>query len=125
MVEQEYAPATVAAPPPPPAPPPPEERTEAKARRSQDAFAQPRGFTIEVDPSGPARYRWQIADEVSVAAQARNGVYPPDPPPLAGWVEIIRRMLRDGHRDAARQALAELRAHHPDYSVPGDLRPLE
>jgi hypothetical protein len=55
----------------------------------------------------------------------RSGVYPPDPPPPRAWVEIVRAMLRDGHRDAAKQALAELRSQHPDYRIPADLRGLE
>ncbi|HEX7915027.1 hypothetical protein [Rudaea sp.] len=74
---------------------------------------------VRPDPSAAARYRWEIADGT------RSGTYPPDPPPLAAWVEIVRAMLHDGHRDAARRALADLRAHHPDFRVPSDLRGLE
>ncbi|MBS0583347.1 MAG: hypothetical protein JSS42_09635 [Proteobacteria bacterium] len=81
-------------------------------------------FVVEPDPSAPTRYRWRLTDD-SAAAQARSGVYPPDPPPLRAWIAIVRAMLRDGHRDAARQALAELRARHPDFRVPSDLRGLE
>jgi hypothetical protein len=77
--------------------------------------------TIQPDSPGSARYRWEIA----AGAAMRSGVYPPDPPPPRAWVEIVRAMLRDGHRDAAKQALAELRSQHPDYRIPADLRGLE
>lgn len=98
-------------------------RAETTPEHSHDSLAQVRGLTIDADPSVPTRYRWKAPGDA--ATPARSGTYPPDPPPLPGWVEIVRRMLRDGHRDAAKQALAELRARHPDYLVPGDLRPLE
>jgi len=134
-------PVAAAAPPPPPAamkvetaPPAPtaaaapsqalREAASADRAATTEAFADHAtvggsAFTVTPDPSVSARYRWETA------AGTRAGIYPPDPPPLAAWVEIVRAMLRDGHLDAARQALADLRAHHPDFRVPPDLRGLE
>ena len=88
----------------------------ASARESPPVVVTP-------DSSAPARYRWEIAD--AAGATPVRGIYPPDPPPLRAWVEVVRAMLRDGHRDAARQALAELRVRHPDFRVPSDLHGLE
>lgn len=147
VVEQQRAksaPPAIAAPAPPPPPPAameaetarpastaaaapsPELRKAASSDRAAaaDAFvdraaAGGSSFVVTPDPSSPARYRWESADGT------RGGFYPPDPPPLAAWVEIVRAMLRDGRRDAARQALADLRAHHPDFRAPADLRGLE
>jgi len=81
-------------------------------------------FVVRPEPSAPGRYHWEIGGGPT-AAPARDGIYPPDPPPLAAWVEIVRAMLRDGHREAARQALADLRAQHPDFRLPPDLRSRE
>lgn len=39
-------------------------------------------------------------------------------------VERIRRLLAAGHREAALEALAELRRSHPDYELPADLENL-
>jgi len=106
--------------------PSPELREAASADRAAatQAFADRTAaggssFVVTPDPSALARYRWEIV------GGTRAGIYPPDPPPLAAWVEIVRAMLRDGHRDAAQQALTDLRAHHPDFRVPPDLRGLE
>ncbi|MFT3792917.1 MAG: hypothetical protein QM741_18020 [Rudaea sp.] len=100
------------------------ERAVAAQAFVAGAAAGGSSFAIGPDPSSaPSRYRWEIA--ATAAAPARSGVYPPDPPPPAAWVEIVRAMLRDGRRDAARQALADLRARHPDFRVPSDLRGLE
>ncbi len=71
------------------------------------------------------RYRWEAIDEAAAGAPVRSGVYPPGQPPLRAWIEIVRAMLRDGDRDAARQALADLRSHHPDFRVPADLHGIE
>lgn len=131
--------AAPAPPPPPPSPPPPpppppaspaaaavaEQSAEARQGFSVAGAAQGAPSAISPDPANPARYRWDATGYVPSSAAARSGVYPPDRPPLATWIEIVRAMLRDGHRDAAKQALADLRRQHPDYRVPADLRGLE
>ena len=81
--------------------------------------------SIEADPLAPGRYRWQIAGVAAETATKHNGIYPPDPPPPAIWVDIIHAMLRDGHPDAARRALTDLHRRHPDFRVPADLRNIE
>jgi Meckel syndrome type 1 protein len=102
-----------------------ENRAEAKQAFSDNMPADGPPPIIQPDPADPARYRWELAGNSSPGAQVRSGVYPPDAPPLQTWVAIIRTMLRDGHRDAAKQALADLRARHPDFRVPSDLHSLE
>lgn len=127
----------LAAPAPPPPPPPPpaspaapaaaaaEQNAEARQGASVAGTVQGAPSAISPDPVNPARYRWDATGYVASSAPARSGIYPPDRPPLATWVEIVRAMLRDGRRDAAKQALADLRRQHPDYRVPADLRGLE
>ncbi|MBN8888206.1 MAG: hypothetical protein J0I77_21005 [Rudaea sp.] len=127
----------LAAPAPPPPPPPPpaspaapaaavtEQNAEARQGFSVAGTAQSASSAISPDPANPTRYHWDATGYVPSSAPARSGVYPPDRPPLATWIEIVRAMLRDGHRDAAKQALADLRRQHPDYRIPADLRGLE
>jgi|GEM_PF-481771 len=102
-----------------------ENRAEAKQALSDNMTADGPPPIIQPDSSDPTRYRWELAGNRLPGAQTRSGVYPPDAPPLQTWVAIIRTMLRDGHRDAAKRALADLRAQHPDFRVPSDLRSLE
>jgi hypothetical protein len=97
----------------------------AKQALSDIAAADEPPSKIELDGSGAARYRWEITGDARGSAGARSGVYPPDPPPLRTWLAIIRTMLRDGHHDAAKRALTDLRHRHPDYRIPDDLRGLE
>lgn len=100
------------------------ESVDAAQARAGAAAAGPAAM-IEPEHSGSARYRWKVVGGSAAGTSPRSGIYPPDPPPLQAWITIIRRMLRDGHRDAARMALADLRSRHPDFRVPADLRDLE
>lgn len=104
-------------------PPAAQSRSVARPAAAADLTSNAPPVAIEADTALPAHYRWEIAADASMPA--RRGVYPPDPPPLPAWVEIIRTMRRDGHRDAAQQALADLRSRHPDFGIPADLRDLE
>lgn len=96
----------------------------AQAFSTADASNGP-PVAIEQDPSDPTRYHWAIPHDAATATSASGGIYPPDPPPLQAWVQIIHSMMNDGHLDAAKRALAELRARYPDYRVPADLRDLQ
>lgn len=40
----------------------------------------------------------------------------------AGWLEEIRRLLREGRESEAREQLAAFRRLHPEYRLPDDLR---
>lgn len=44
--------------------------------------------------------------------------------PAEEWVEEIRRLLRQGQRERARERLAAFREAYPDESIPEDLREL-
>ena len=115
---------------PPPASPAPQAFAPTPSRAPASAVAAPQAKTDTPADAGTAREQPVVPAISGQAAQQKEnekirskdskaGLYPEH------WLENIRAMLRDNHRDDAVRSLGEFRKIYPDYKLPDDLRDLE
>jgi hypothetical protein len=101
--------------------------TPARPAPSPEATGEAAGAAARQDllasqPAAEARMQAAPAGESRELGQAKAARAPLAGPERA--VERIRQLLRDGRRDEALLALAELRRQHPGFELPADLRDL-
>ncbi|HSC10763.1 MAG TPA: hypothetical protein VLC97_07295 [Rhodanobacteraceae bacterium] len=115
---------------PPPASPAPQAFAPIPSRAPASAVAAPQAKTDTPADAGTAREQPVVPAISGQAAQQKENekirskdsnasLYPEH------WLENIRAMLRDNHRDDAVRSLGEFRKIYPDYKLPDDLRDLE
>jgi len=112
-----------AAPPPAPAAapvqeqfaPPPARAAAAAPAAKSDAQARDEA----AGPAGSGQAAQKKENEKTRSQDPNAGLYP-EP-----WLQNIRTMLRENHRDDAVRSLAEFRKMYPDYRLPDDLRDLK
>ena len=100
----------------PPAPPARSAGAPASAAAAATSSPAPQAFGGVTAPAGQ---RDAIGPKQKRAPDSSANLYPEH------WLQDIHQMLREGHRDAALQSLAEFRKRYPDYRLPDDLRDLK
>jgi hypothetical protein len=115
--------------PPPPVPSPEQFASPAPNARAP-AMAAPAAKTDAPQDEGAARDK-AVAPAISgQAVQKKENEKTRSKDPNAAlypehWLQNIRAMLRDNHRDDAVRSLGEFRKMYPDYKLPDDLRDLK